>query len=113
MRVTAEKGDEVSFTAASTDGADHRAALSAALAAAGCPVLSLTSQQMSLEDVFLQLTENDPALAQEPEASADSGETPAPETPADSGETAVPEAPQAQEEPSAPETHSEEEGEAQ
>ena len=50
--VTAEKGDEVSFTAASTDGADHRAALSAALAAAGCPVLSLTSQQMSLEDVF-------------------------------------------------------------
>ena len=56
VRVTAEKGDEVSFTAASTDGADHRAALSAALAAAGCPVLSLTSQQMSLEDVFLQLT---------------------------------------------------------
>ena len=56
---------------------------------------------MSLEDVFLQLTENDPALAQEPEA------------PAESGETAVPEAPQAQEEPPAPETHSEEEGEAQ
>ena len=113
VRVTAEKGDEVSFTAASTDGADHRAVLSAALAAAGCPVLSLTSQQMSLEDVFLQLTENDPALAQEPEAPAESGKEAAPETPADSGETAVPEAPQAQEEPSAPETHSEEEGEAQ
>lgn len=59
LRVTAEKGDEVSFTAASTDGGDLRAALSAALAAAGCPVLSLSSQNLSLEDVFLQLTEND------------------------------------------------------
>ena len=61
LRVTAEKGDEVSFTAVSTDGADHRAELSAALAAAGCPVLSLQSEQMSLEDVFLQLTESEPA----------------------------------------------------
>src|SRR5699024_7439291 len=55
------KGDEVSFTAVSTDGADHRAELSAALAAAGCPVLSLASEQMSLEEVFLQLTESEPA----------------------------------------------------
>ena len=61
LRVTAEKGDEVSFTAVSTDGADHRAELSAALAAAGCPVLSLASEQMSLEEVFLQLTESEPA----------------------------------------------------
>ena len=96
-----------------TPAQDQLDAPTAALAAAGCPVLSLTSQQMSLEDVFLQLTENDPALAQEPEAPADSGETPAHETPADSGETAAPEAPQAQEEPPAPETHSEEEGKAQ
>ena len=29
-----------------------------ALADAGCPLLSLSSQTMSLEDVFLQLTEN-------------------------------------------------------
>lgn len=68
IRVTAEKGDEVSFTASSTDGSDLRAALSAALAAAGCPVLSLSSQNMSLEDVFLQLTEADHP-AEEPTAS--------------------------------------------
>ena len=68
IRVTAEKGDEVSFTASSTDGNDLRAALSAALAAAGCPVLSLSSQNMSLEDVFLQLTEADHP-AEEPTAS--------------------------------------------
>ncbi len=43
LRVTAEKGDEVSFTATSTAGADLRAALSKALAEAGCPVVSLTS----------------------------------------------------------------------
>ena len=59
LRVTDEKGDEVSFTASSSDGADLRAALSAALAAAGCPVLSLSSQNLSLEDVFLQLTASD------------------------------------------------------
>lgn len=58
IRVTAEKDDEVSFTASSTEGTDLRAALSAALAAAGCPVLSLSSQNLSLEDVFLQLTES-------------------------------------------------------
>lgn len=48
LRVTAEKGDEVSFTATSTAGADLRAALSKALAEAGCPVVSLTSDTMSL-----------------------------------------------------------------
>lgn len=57
LRVTAEKGDEVSFTATSTAGADLRAALSKALAEAGCPVVSLTSDTMSLEDIFLQITE--------------------------------------------------------
>ena len=56
LRVTAEKGDEVSFTATSTAGADLRAALSKALAEAGCPVVSLTSDTMSLEDIFLELT---------------------------------------------------------
>lgn len=65
IRVTAEKGDEVSFTASSTEGNDLRAALSAALAAAGCPVLSLSSQNLSLEDVFLQLTENDSPAQEE------------------------------------------------
>ncbi len=58
VQITAEKGDEVSFTASSAAGSDLRAALSKALADAGCPLLSLSSQTMSLEDVFLQLTEN-------------------------------------------------------
>ena len=57
LRVTAEKGGEVSFTAVSEAGTDLRGALSLALAKAGCPVLSLSAESMSLEDVFLQLTE--------------------------------------------------------
>ena len=57
LRVTDEKGGEVSFTAVSTAGTDLRGALSLALAQAGCPVLSLSAETMSLEDVFLQLTE--------------------------------------------------------
>lgn len=71
LRVTAEKGGEVSFTAVSTAGTDLRGALSLALAQASCPVLSLSAETMSLEDVFLQLTE----------APDTAGETtPAPET---------------------------------
>ena len=66
LRITAEKANEVSFTASSTSGEDLRAALSRALADAGCPVLSLSSETMSLEDVFLQITEADPEPA-EPE----------------------------------------------
>ena len=57
LRVTAEKGGEVSFTAVSESGADLRGALSLALAKAGCPVLNLRAESMSMEDVFLQLTE--------------------------------------------------------
>ena len=57
LRVTDEKGGEVSFTAVSTAGTDLRGALSLALAQAGCPVLNLSAETMSLEDVFLQLTE--------------------------------------------------------
>lgn len=71
VKVTDEKGGEVSFTAVSTAGTDLRGALSLALAQAGCPVLSLSAETMSLEDVFLQLTE----------APDTAGETtPAPET---------------------------------
>lgn len=71
IQITAEKGNEVSFTASSEAGADLRAVLSKALADAGCPVLSLTSQTMSLEDVFLQLTETAPeAVSDQTKASA-------------------------------------------
>lgn len=58
LRVTAEKGGEVSFTAVSEAGTDLRGALSLALARANCPVLNLSAESMSLEDVFLQLTEH-------------------------------------------------------
>lgn len=92
LRVTAEKGDEVSFTATSTAGADLRAALSKALAEAGCPVVSLTSDTMSLEDIFLQITETAPEKAQPEET-----EEPAPEEaaaqPEQSAEPAEPQAP--------------------
>ena len=92
LRVTAEKGDEVSFTATSTAGADLRAALSKALAEAGCPVVSLTSDTMSLEDIFLQITETAPEEAQPEET-----EEPAPEAaaaqPEQSAEPAEPQAP--------------------
>ena len=57
LTVTEEKGGEVSFTAVSTEGTDLRGSLSQALAGAGCPVLDLRAETMSLEDVFLQLTE--------------------------------------------------------
>lgn len=66
IHITAEKADEVSFTASSTSGEDLRAALSRALAEAGCPVLSLSSDTMSLEDVFLQITESEPAAQKKP-----------------------------------------------
>ena len=58
LHITAEKGGEVSFTAVCKGGSDLRGELSLALAKAGCPVLSLSADSMSLEDVFLQLTES-------------------------------------------------------
>ena len=64
LSVTAEKENEISFTAVCQSGADLRAALSQALAAAGCPVLTLSAETMSLEDVFLQLTGEEPAEEQ-------------------------------------------------
>lgn len=66
LTVTEEKDGEVSFTAVSTEGTDLRGALSQALAGAGCPVLDLRAETMSLEDVFLQLTET-PQTQQTPQ----------------------------------------------
>ena len=68
VKVTDEKDGEVSFTAVSTAGTDLRGALSLALAQAGCPVLSLSAETMSLEDVFLQLTEAPDAAGETPPA---------------------------------------------
>ena len=74
LRVTDEKGGEVSFTAVSTAGTDLRGALSLALAQAGCPVLNLSAETMSLEDVFLQLTET--PESGKPESAAAPAENP-------------------------------------
>ena len=72
--VTAEKENEVSFTAVCQNGADLRAALSQALAAAGCPVLTLSAGTMSLEDVFLQLTGEE--AEQQPAPASDNSDAP-------------------------------------
>ena len=50
---------------------DLRAALSAALGLAGCPVVAMAQQRMSLEDIFLQLTENAPDTADQPDDTDD------------------------------------------
>lgn len=58
--LAAENNGEVSVTAHAAAGEDLRAAVSGALAAAGCAVLALTAETLSLEDVFLQVTEDVP-----------------------------------------------------
>ena len=106
VQITAEKGDEVSFTASSAAGSDLRAALSKALADAGCPLLSLSSQTMSLEDVFLQLTENTDMAGTEvsgKEAPTDSTEDTA-STAEEAVPSSAPESPAEAEQPQAPES---------
>lgn len=56
VQITGQQNGETSATVQVPQGEDLRAAVSAALAAAGCPVLGMTTASMSLEDVFLQLT---------------------------------------------------------
>lgn len=68
--LTGEANGETSLRLTAEEGNDLRAAVSAALAAAGCPVLALTTEALSLEEVFLQLT------AQEPEEEAESADAP-------------------------------------
>ena len=63
---SAENG-QVTFTAESEDAADRRAAVSKALAAAGCTVLALAAENKSLEEVFLALTEKTPEAPAEGE----------------------------------------------
>ncbi len=63
---SAEDG-QVTFTAESKDAVDRRAAVSRALAAAGCTVLALAAENRSLEEVFLALTEKTPEAPAEGE----------------------------------------------
>ena len=57
----------MTFTAESKDAVDRRAAVSRALAAAGCTVLALAAENRSLEEVFLALTEKTPEAPAEGE----------------------------------------------
>lgn len=52
------QGDEVTFTAACAPDQDLRRSVSLTLAREGCPVLALTSEAPSLEEIFLKLTES-------------------------------------------------------
>lgn len=61
VKMESEENGEVAFTARSASGEDLRAAVSQALAAAGCAVLNLTAETLSLEDIFLELTEPEEA----------------------------------------------------
>ena len=99
----------VSFTAVSEAGTDLRGALSLALAQAGCPVLTLSAETMSLEDVFLQLTET-PAADPAPQADAAEADAPAPDAQnaAPAAEGAAPAQEPAAEPPAAEETAAEE-----
>ena len=54
-----QQGESCFLVHCSGDG-DHRAQVSRALAQAGCPVLELSAQHKSLEEVFLQLTGTPP-----------------------------------------------------
>lgn len=56
VQVESEADGEVTFTAESEDAADRRAAVSKALAKAGCTVLALAAENRSLEEIFLALT---------------------------------------------------------
>ncbi len=53
-----EEGSEAAFTASCAPKADLRRTVSQALVKGGCPVLELTSEAPSLEEVFLKLTEH-------------------------------------------------------
>lgn len=63
---------EVSLTARCAAGEDQRAAVSRALAEAGCTVIALTSEARSLEEIFLALTARAPGSGGEAPAADES-----------------------------------------
>lgn len=89
--VPAEEKGQTLLTVEVPAEKDLRAALSAALGLAGCPVVAMAQQRMSLEDIFLQLTENAPASAKEQSAPAETSdgpdETDEPDQPEDAAQT--------------------------
>lgn len=61
VEIENEADGQVTFTAESADAADRRAEVSRALSQAGCTVLALAAESKTLEEVFLALTEGEPA----------------------------------------------------
>ncbi len=101
VQLEKEENGEATVNAKTAQDQDLRAAVSAALAAAGCPVLGLSTASLSLEDVFLQLTaqagdetsqqvleEEGVTLAEEETALAAEERTEFAETPENGGEQA-------------------------
>ncbi len=89
--VPAEEKGQTLLTVEVPAEKDLRAALSAALGLAGCPVVAMAQQRMSLEDIFLQLTESAPASAKKQSAPAETSdgpdETDEPDQPEDAAQT--------------------------
>ena len=75
LQLEKEEEGEVTFCVRSKAGLDLRAEVSRALAGAGCAVLGMTADTMSLEDVFLQLTGPEPAAGGETGPDPAGGET--------------------------------------
>ncbi len=69
VKIQQEDQGQVTFTAESQDTTDRRAAVSKALAGAGCTVLALAAETQSLEEIFLALTEQ-----ADPDAAGQKGE---------------------------------------
>ena len=53
-----EEGAPVAFTVYAEEGTDIRAKLFPALSAVNCQILTMKDEEMTLEDIFLQLTKN-------------------------------------------------------
>ncbi len=63
VRIETEENGQAQLLVEMADDAELKATVSAQLALAGCPVIGMAANNMSLEDIFLQLTEQ-PQTAQ-------------------------------------------------
>ncbi len=67
ITVDSEKGRSTAFSLEVSPDRDVREDIFHAMAASNCPILEMSSQGASLEDVFLQLTTEDPARTKDAE----------------------------------------------
>lgn len=69
--ITGEENGEISVEIITDGENDIREELSLALAEEHCPIMSFSTRQMSLEDIFLELTEDETETAAEDEEAAE------------------------------------------